>query len=112
MKYYIFWIKSSRGTDAVTVRAFETPPTKEEIKAALEIWCSSFGAWHVSENAVTYGSSLLIRLPKNRKTCLAQHTKACKRAHKYNRERSIYASLLSLPPFNGQRVARLKGIKK
>lgn len=112
MKYYLFWIQSSRGTNATTVRAFETEQSKERLKSLVEAWCEGFGAWHISENSVSYGSRLLTRLPKNRKDCLAKHAKACERAAKYTKQQSLYASLLSLPPFNGGRVQSPKGAKK
>lgn len=53
--YILFWIRSSRGTDEVTVREYRAKVSKEQIKADLEEWCSRFGAWHVSENMVSYG---------------------------------------------------------
>lgn len=55
-----FWIKSSRGTDQKEI--VELPywcVTADDIKSELEQWCSQFGAWHVSDNAVEYGYKLI-----------------------------------------------------
>ena len=53
--WFRFWIRSSRGTDSKTYKYINGPVTKDEIKSILEDWCSTFGAWHVSENHVSYG---------------------------------------------------------
>lgn len=75
--FYQFWITSSRGTDQAHIRRYESKPTKEQLKLDVESWCESFGAWHVSENTVSYGWKPLTRLPKNRAECLAKYQKFC-----------------------------------
>ncbi len=54
-KYYLFWIKSSRGTDDCVVMEYETAQSKEKLEHDLEQWCSTFGAWNKSETNVSYG---------------------------------------------------------
>ena len=101
--YYLFWLKSSRGTDEVTVRLYNEPQDKDNLKGDVEDWASHFGAWHVSENALSYGFKELRSLPKNRKECIDKHSKAWKVRKKATDATRLYAGLLSLPPFNGQK---------
>lgn len=55
----IFWIRSSRGTDQCCMKLYpyhsDQLAEQKEIKEELDYWCSHFGAWHVSENHVSYG---------------------------------------------------------
>lgn len=60
-KYYLFWLKSSRGTNTKTVICLNTT-IKSEIQIKLEEWCSRFGAWEASENVCSYGFKQ-IKLP-------------------------------------------------
>lgn len=55
MKKYIFWIRSSRGTDSQQVVSLDSSLRKKDIKSHLEQWCSSFGAWDHGDNIVEYG---------------------------------------------------------
>jgi len=55
MKFYYFWIQSSRGTQKIQLTHLPKRLGKSEIEYKLEDWCSRFGAWHVSENVVHYG---------------------------------------------------------
>lgn len=53
---YIFWIRSSRGTENIHITLpFPSGLKKDDIKDRLEEWCNGYGAWHVSENVVSYG---------------------------------------------------------
>lgn len=68
MIYVRFWIRSSRGTDAHAHRVLdlgdEIEGTEHEegwVTEALEDWCQGFGAWHVSENHVSYGYEVVGR---------------------------------------------------
>lgn len=55
IRYVLFWIKSSRGTDQKAVFEIPFDWSKDDIKSALERWCSGFGAWTHGENVVNYG---------------------------------------------------------
>ena len=55
IQHVLFWIKSSRGTDAKAVFEISNHWTKEDIKSALEKWCSGFGARTHGENVINYG---------------------------------------------------------
>lgn len=57
-KKYIFWIRSSRGTDSQQVVSLDANAKKSEIKERLELWCDGFGAMNVSENLVQYGFTI------------------------------------------------------
>lgn len=54
-KSYIFWIRSSRGTDSQQITTLNADLNKSGIKDELERWCSGFGAWDHSDNYVHYG---------------------------------------------------------
>ena len=54
-KSYIFWIRSSRGTDSQMIAKLDASFKMSDIRNCLENWCDRFGAWHVSENSVSYG---------------------------------------------------------
>ena len=102
--YYKFWIKSSRGTDEMTVRVYDKPQKKEFLKGDCEDWCSSsFGAWSVSENVVSYGWTRILKLPKNRHKCLIEHARAWKHRNNWTEKTQLYTALLRHPPFNGQK---------
>lgn len=65
-RWYRFWIKSSRGTDCTSYVQLPYRLSEEAIKDYLEEWCSQFGAWHVSDNHVSYGYEK-VRKPPARK---------------------------------------------
>lgn len=78
-KPYIFWIRSSRGTDDQAVVRIDSSLKKISIRDELERWCGSFGAWHVSENFVSYGWAVankanLNKLSKYHDMKQAKHT--------------------------------------
>jgi hypothetical protein len=54
-----FWIKSSRGTDRAETVCVPAEWSEDSIKDELEEWCEQFGAWHSSENLVSYGFEVL-----------------------------------------------------
>lgn len=54
-RHVLFWIKSRRGTDKKAVFEIPNDWTKEDVKSALERWCSHFGAWTHGENVINYG---------------------------------------------------------
>jgi hypothetical protein len=89
---YTFWIQSSRGTDSTTVRAYREKPSKEKLDSDLEEWCEKFGAWHVSENAVSYGWKQ-IKVP-TKAECIKRHSRACEQARKWKKEEIKYHGLL------------------
>lgn len=99
--YYKFWLKSSRGTDEMTIRIYNELQTEDDLKEDCENWCKCFGAWSASENVCSYGWQLLKNLPKGRKECLIKYAKACKMKNKWYNEWLFYAELLSHTPFNG-----------
>lgn len=102
--YYLFWLKSSRGTDEKYVRSYDEKQIEENLKSDVEDWASNFGAWQVSENALSYGWEEIKNLPKNRAECISRHTKAWKFRTKWTDKTKLYAGLLSVPPFNGQKL--------
>lgn len=65
MAWFRFWIKSSKGTDKSEIVHVNNDLVDEEnVKCILEDWCEQFGAWHVSENIVRYGSERLMVPPR------------------------------------------------
>jgi len=91
--HYLFWIKSSRGTDSKAVYYWDKPLTKEEIKDRLEQWCSCHGAWDHSDNRITYGWRKIKMVP--RREVMKQYDKACVRKEKANEEWSKLAQMLN-----------------
>jgi len=55
MWYYVFWLKSSKGTNDLTVRAYRARPHQADLRADCEMWGAGFGAWTASEDHVDYG---------------------------------------------------------
>lgn len=76
--FYLFWIKSSRGTDSACYKIYDSTQSAETLKSDLEEWASRFGAWNVSENHVSYGYKKVSNstIPRNR----AEMKRAVKRA--------------------------------
>jgi hypothetical protein len=70
--YYLFWLKSSRGTNEKVVRKFAYKPSNADLKYMVEEWASHFGAWDASENYLTYGHRE-VTMPSNK-----EWSKACK----------------------------------
>lgn len=99
--YYMFWLKSSRGTNQTLVHSYDEKPDNASLKSDVEQWASGFGAWQVSENALHYGWQEIKKLPKNRKECLYLHTNAWKNRTKWTETSILYAGLLGCPPFDG-----------
>jgi len=106
MKYYEFWLKSSRQTDEMTIRLYRETHTKEQLKEDLEAWCACFGAWTASENVCSYGSRLIpaSQLPKNREDALARHTKAYGLFAKAKAKQRFAAKILAVAPFSGEKI--------
>lgn len=78
LAFYLFWIKSSRGTDSACYKIYDAPQSAEVLKGDVEEWASLFGAWNVSENHVSYGYKKVSSktIPKNK----VEMKKAVKRA--------------------------------
>lgn len=97
-RHVLFWIKSSRGTDAKAI--FEIPNnwTKENIKSALEKWCSGFGAWTHGENAINYGWKS-IRITR-KKELEKKYALACKRRANAIEKWQILAAMLNIRTLN------------
>jgi hypothetical protein len=91
--YYQFWLQSSRGTDAAIMRRYEIKPDKDQLKQDVEDWCEKFGAWHVSENHLSYGWRP-VKPPKTREACIAKHQEACKHKQKWSDKARLYAGFL------------------
>lgn len=92
---YIFWIRSSRGTDDMTIRKVPKDTTKDVLKEILENWCSHFGAWHVSENCVSYGMKSIKVLP--RRELLKKWNRVCKAKAKIDKEHKLLQLMFSVP---------------
>ena len=73
-KYVLFWIKSSRGTDEMSVQKYPASITEEEIKDDLENWCANFGAW--TQSHVNYGFKFVKN--ETRPVLLARWERLCK----------------------------------
>jgi len=99
--YYKFWLKSSRGTDEVSVRMYNSPQTEETLRADVETWGFCYGAWKMSD--CRYGFEGLNKLPKNRKECKKLYDKYCKESQKLIDKKRLYGRLFLCPPFNGQK---------
>jgi len=106
MWYYLFWLKSSRGTNELLVRPYRKKPHQADLKEHCETWCSSFGAWTASADFVTYGWRKLSprSLPRNRRDALKRFKAATEALERARRRYKIAAYLLACPPFNGERV--------
>lgn len=91
-KYVLFWLRSSRGTDEMTVREYTRPVTKEQIKDDLEEWCSRHAAWQVSESYCTYGFKFV--KAETRAILLKRWTKLCASRERIDRRwRELRAKL-------------------
>lgn len=104
MFYYIFWLKSSRGTNELVVRAYPGKPDKEKLEEDLEDWCKGFAAWVVSENVCNYGWKRLKSVPKNRREAIKKFNAAYKAYEIANLRKRVLSGLLNCAPFNGQKV--------
>lgn len=62
--WYKFWIKSSKGTNCISYKQLPHRLSKFEIRCYLEKWCSSFTAWDISENYISYGYAKVRQPPK------------------------------------------------
>ena len=91
--YYLFWIRSSKGTDSKVVYAFKPGTSRADIKDFLENWCSTFTAWHVSDNYVSYGFRK-VQIPPRREL-LKQYDKVCKSKEKIKNRWSTLAAMLN-----------------
>jgi hypothetical protein len=108
MWYYIFWFKSSRGTNEMTVRAYCERPRQAQLKENCKAWCSIFGAWSSSENFVNYGWRSLPRrsLPKNRREAIKRFRAVYEAYERANQRQHVAAMLLRVPPFNGEKCKK------
>ena len=88
----LFWIRSSRGTDSKIVFKYDRMPDKDTIKEHLEDWCSSFGAWQVSDNMVSYGYTILRKTPKD--ALRKRWTKLCEQKRKLDEKYNILRARL------------------
>lgn len=75
------------------MRQYDAEPTKEQLKEDVETWCQRFGAWHVSENHLSYGWKPVV-LPRSRKIALARYQEACKQKTKWGDKCRLYAGFL------------------
>ncbi len=91
--YYQFWIQSSRGTDEVIMRRYDKKPSQCKLKEDLENWCERFGAWHVSENHVSYGAKPVVP-PKSRKVALVLYQNACRMKKTWRDKCRLYGGFL------------------
>lgn len=91
--HYLFWIKSSRGTDKKAVFSFQKKLSDDAVEKALESWCSVFGAWNHSDNRVSYGWRQ-IEIPSPKELEKRWET-ACEQYRKAKEERDIVAAMMS-----------------
>ncbi len=94
--YYQFWICSSRGTDECAVVEFKSKPTKDEIEASLERWCSRHCCWDSSGNFISYGFRPV--KPLLRREILKKYEAVCKRERAINERRKVLAGMLNPVP--------------
>ena len=60
-KWHRFWLKSNRGTDTSTYKFLPGDFDDDDIKEAIEEWCSNSAAWH--QSMCEYGAESLDKLP-------------------------------------------------
>lgn len=94
--HYLFWIRSSRGTDGKGVYSFPAGTPKDSIKHRLEQWCAGFPAWDKSENRISYGFKK-VKIPPRREL-LKKYDAVCKRKHKIESEWKTLAAMLNPRP--------------
>lgn len=106
MFYYIFWLKSSRGTDELTVRAYKNKPTRLMLGLECQGWAKHFGAWTASENLVRYGWRTVkpSLIPKNRRDAIKRFSVACKAYEIARLRKKVVQGILMSPPFNGMKA--------
>lgn len=94
-KYVLFWIKSNRGTDEKAI--FEIPKywNKEDIRSALEKWCSGFGAWTHGDNAMNYGWKSMSRIP-DKKELKRRYNLVCKSKAKITEKWKFLAAMFNI----------------
>ena len=90
----LFWIKSSRGTDDKVIFEIPSDWNEEDVKSALERWCSGFGAWTNSENVVRYGSRPINVFDK--KELKRRYDLVCKSRARINEKWKILAAMFSV----------------
>ena len=61
-----FWIKSNRGTDEYEDFWMPADMDDDALRAEVAEWCEQFGAWHHSNNVVSYGWDTLPPNPRTR----------------------------------------------
>jgi len=94
IRHVLFWIKSSKGTDGKAIFKIPNNWDKEDIKAALENWCSKFGAWTHGENVIHYGYKVIKVFNKNE---LKKKWKlVCERREKINEEYKILSAMFNV----------------
>ena len=109
MWYYIFWLKSSKGTDELVIRAYPQRPHQADLKAHCEAWCACFGAWTASEDHVNYGWRKIDprSVPKNRWEAIKRF-RAVYATFKLADDKRRKATLfLRVPPFSGEKVKKV-----
>lgn len=92
--HVLFWMKSSRGTDIKTVRAFKGKPSDDEIKDHLESWANRQSAMQHSDNYVRYGYRRITVPP--RRELLQRWDRVCKRFSKAKAGRDTVAAMLNV----------------
>ncbi|QQG45956.1 MAG: hypothetical protein HYY55_03170 [Candidatus Niyogibacteria bacterium] len=94
VRHILFWVKSSRGTDEKAI--FEIPHnwTDENIKRALEKWCSRFGAWDKGENKLFFDWEFIEVL--KRKELNKAYDLACEEKEKAAKKWQILAAMFNI----------------
>lgn len=91
--YYMFWIKSSKGTDDRKVLAFAGKRSRAVVEDRLESWCKAHSCWDVGENVISYGYRR-IKLPPRREL-MKTYNRACERKRKADDRWKTLAAMLN-----------------
>lgn len=93
-KFYLFWLKSDRGSNYKAIFEFPKEIPIEDLPLYLEKWCRKFGCWEHGENSVQYGHKR-IRIPV-KKELDKKWGIACKRKEKIREEWKILSSMFNI----------------
>src|SRR3989344_8245071 len=97
-RYVLFWIKSNKGTDEKAVFEISSTWNKKDIKAALEKWCSQFGAWSHGDTVIHYGYKP-IKVP-NKNELARKYNVVCKSKDRITEKWKILIAMRHVKQFS------------
>lgn len=93
--YYMFWIKSSRGTDSRTALRLKDGLKKEDVEEILEEWCSNHSCTKVSENYWSYGFKKLGKSLGSRRERLKKYNAIVKQKNRIDKKWKDICAILN-----------------